>query len=116
MKFKNLSQSDYKDILKFYKTDATKMDKAAMKAAAEHLIATKLCKCIKNIPFYSGKGKSKEARASTSKEARAIAICTNSVVQKKNLKTFRFSCKKGPRLLPKKGNKTQRKILIVKKA
>ena len=108
MKFKNLSQSDYKDILKFYKTDATKMDKAAMKAAAEHLIATKLCKCIKNIPFYSGKGKSKEARA--------IAICTNSVVQKKNLKTFRFTCKKGPRLLPKKGNKTQRKILIVKKA
>lgn len=108
MKFKNLSQSDYKDILKFYKTDATKMDKAAMKAAAEHLIATKLCKCIKNIPFYSG--------TSTSKEARAIAICTNSVVQKKNLKTFRFTCKKGARLLPKKGNKTQRKILIVKKA
>jgi hypothetical protein len=124
----NLKQSDYKDILKFYKIDSSQLDKAAIKAKAENLIATKLCRCIKNIQFSTlgkapaskGEGKGSKGPAPASKgkgskgEGRAISICINSVVQKKNLKTFRFTCKKGAKLLGQKNN-TRRKLLIVKK-
>ena len=45
-------------------------------------------------------------------EKKAIAICYNSVIKRKGLKTFKFKCKKGARLLPKKG--TRKLIVIVR--
>lgn len=97
-----LNYNDYVDILKFYKIDASSLKKKDVKSKAEHLLATKLCKCIKNI----------RKRTTTIKESKAIAICYNSVIRRKGLKTFKFKCKKGARLLGKKGT---RKILVVKR-
>ena len=91
---------DYKNILKFYKMDLTHMKQREIKEKAEHLLATKLCKCIKSI---------KNRSAVT--EKRAIAICYNSVIKKKGIKTFRFKCKKGAKLLSQKGT---RKLKVIK--
>jgi len=84
-----------------------------IKAKAEQLLARKLCHCIKAVKKKSRK---------------AIAICSNSVIQKKRfkairtktlrsktqpfrLKIFKFKCDKGATLLPKKGT---RKVKMVK--
>jgi hypothetical protein len=95
-----LTTADYKNILKYYKiTDAQLriLKPREIKEKAEHLLATKLCKCIKKV---SAKSKS---------EAKAIAICNTSVIKKKKLAIFNFTCKKGYKLLPKKGT---RKVLL----
>lgn len=97
-----LTTADYKNILKYYKiTDAQLriLKPSEIKEKAEHLLATKLCKCIKKV---SAKSKS---------EAKAIAICNTSVIKKKKLAIFKFTCKKGAKLLPKKGT---RKVKLVK--
>ena len=44
-----LTYKDYKDILKFYKIDISTLKRSDIKEKAEHLLATKLCKCIKSI-------------------------------------------------------------------
>ena len=96
----NLTTADYKNILKYYKiTDAQLriLKPREIKEKAEHLLATKLCRCIKKV---SAKSKS---------EAKAIAICNKSVIKKKKLAIFKFTCKKGAKLLPKKGT---RKVLL----
>ena len=95
----NLTTTDYKNILKYYKIADTQLKPREIKEKAEHLLATKLCKCIKKV---SAKRKS---------EAKAIAICNNSVIKKKKLAIFKFTCKKGAKLLPKKGT---RKVKLVK--
>ena len=116
----NLSTADYKSILKFYgyANDALReMRPRDIKTKAEQLLATKLCRCIKAV-----------SKSSPKNEARAIAICYNSVIQKKRfkatrtknlrtksnplqMKTFRFKCDKGAKLFPKKGT---RKVKVVK--
>jgi hypothetical protein len=100
-----LTNKDYKTILNFYKVDLSALSSKEIKTKAEHYLAMKLCKCIKKIkgPGASGTG--------ASDEKRAIAICYNSVLKKKNLKVFKFSCKKKVTLLPKKGT---RKIFVEK--
>lgn len=96
-----LTNSDYKNILKFYKVDTSTLTNKAIKEKAEHYLAVKLCKCIKNIKGKSG----------GMGEKRAIAVCYNSVLKKKNLKVFKFTCKKKVKLLPKKGT---RKLFVEK--
>jgi hypothetical protein len=91
---------DYKDILKFYKKDVRTMTASNIKKEAEHLLATKLCKCIKSIKNNS-----------STTEKKAIAICYNTVIRKKGLKTFKFKCKSGAKFLPAKGT---RKLRIIK--
>ena len=83
--------------------DLTHMKQREIKEKAEHLLATKLCKCIKSI-------KSIKNRSAVT-EKRAIAICYNSVIKKKGIKTFRFKCKQGAKLLPQKGT---RKVKVIK--
>jgi hypothetical protein len=99
-----LTNSDYKNILKFYKVDTSSLTNKAIKEKAEHYLAIKLCKCIKNIRRKSGAD-------SGMGEKRAIAVCYNSVLKKKNLKVFKFTCKKKVKLLPKKGT---RKLFVEK--
>jgi hypothetical protein len=110
-----LTQKDYKNILKFYKVDISALSSKDIKAKAEHYLAVKLCKCIKNVkrPGASATGASGTGASATRNEKRAIAICYNSVLKKKNLKVFKFSCKKKVTLLPKKGT---RKIFVEKLA
>lgn len=115
-----LTQRDYKDILDYYKIKYNNLTASAIKAAAENMLATKLCRCIKkvqgtsaataNAPTSSASGSAKE------RERKAIAICTASVIKRKHLKTYKFTCKKQSRLLSKKGTRTPlrktKKILL----
>lgn len=94
-----LRMNDYTNILKFYKINTAGMTNKAIKEKAEHYLAIKLCKCIKNIAGPRKKNTIKN-------EKRAIAICYNSVIKKKNLKIFNFNCKKTVKLNKKKGTRT----------
>ena len=105
-----LTLRDYKNILKFYKIDTQSLTSKVIKEKAEHFLAVKLCKCIKNLKGARADADEKRADAD---EKRAIAICYNSVLTKKRLKVFKFNCKKTVKLLPKKGT---RKIFIEKLA
>ena len=126
------------------------MKSGEIKEKAEHLLATKLCKCIKSIKYNTSTAAGKRANASgkranasgkranasgkranasgkranasgkranasgkraNASEKRAIAICYNSVIRQKGLKTFKFKCKSGAKLLPKKGT---RKLKLIK--
>jgi hypothetical protein len=99
MKSMKMRTNDYKNILTFYKIDLTGMTNKAMKEKAEHLLAVKLCRCIKNIA-------GPKPGADKKKEKRAISVCYNSVLKKKHLKIFNFNCKKTVRLIKKKGTRT----------
>ena len=96
-----LSPTDYKNVLKFYKIDPAGMSAKEIKAKAEHYLVMKLCKCIKNIA-----GPKTVKNIYAKKEKRAIAICYNSVLKKKNLKVFKFNCKQTVKLSKKPGTRT----------
>ena len=86
-----LIKEDYVDILKFYNINFSEnLPIKILKKMTEKIIAEKLCRCIKKVP---NEGKP---------ESRAIGICNWSVVQKKNLGIYRFSCKKKKELKLKK--------------
>lgn len=122
----HLKIDDYKDILKYYNIDYETLSNIKIQKLAETIISTKLCQCIKKV--------SKRFKFNT--EQPAIAICSNSILKKHNLKYYGFSCDKKPSLIPyyyknkktktlkntrlmkqhdgkltyKKGSKTRRKI------
>jgi hypothetical protein len=99
----DLSKNDYLNILKYYNLDSKLYDIQKLKQIAEELLATKLCKCIKKVDKHGND------------ESRAIAICKNSVLKKKNLKIYGFTCKKRAKFIPKKGSsKNLVKIKLVK--
>jgi len=92
-----LTNDDYKHILEFYKEVIPK-SKRLIKLQAERLIANNLCRCIKKVDNQN--------------EARAIGICTKSVINNKGYTRGKFKCKGKPtiKLLKKnKKNKTQKK-------
>ena len=95
-----LSKQDYIDILNFYSINFSKnLPIKLLKKMTEKIIAQKLCRCIKKVP--------NEGFA----ESRAIGICNNSVVQKKNLGIYKFSCKKKKELkLKNNSNPNEDKI------
>ena len=85
-----LSRRDYVDILNYYNINFSKnLPIKFLKKMTEKIIAEKLCRCIKKVP---NKGQP---------ESRAIGICNHSVVKKKNLKIYKFTCKKKKGLLLK---------------
>jgi hypothetical protein len=59
------------------------MTELALKQKAEDILATKMCRCIKAVQQYNA-----------SPEKNAIAICRESVLKKKNLNNYTFTCKK----------------------
>lgn len=89
-----LTQEDYKKVLKFYEQDIPQSRTNLVKKA-EEIIAQKLCACIKKI------------NKNYTDEPKSIGICKNSVLKKKNLKVHSFKCKKS-KLLP---NKKSQKLL-----
>ncbi len=89
---KNLSTSDYKKILKFYKLSIPK-NRKTFKKKAEKIITKKFCSCIKKV--------AKKFK----KEGIAIGICTKSVVRGKGLKRGKFRCKKSRKMRLYKGGK-----------
>lgn len=89
----SLTNSDYKKICEFYNISTDNMSKTKLKREAESILANKLCRCIKSVD------------PSAKDEPKAIAVCNKSIFTKRNLKHYRFTCKKGARLLPKQGSK-----------
>jgi hypothetical protein len=75
----SLTFEDYKNILEYYNKPLPRT-RSALKQAAEKLLASKLCRCIKLVP-----GKY---------EARAIGACTKTVLGTKGLTHKKFTCRK----------------------
>jgi len=100
-----LNKNDYIDILNYYEMDFNKdLPIRFLRKMTEKIIAQKLCSCIKKVPDDG------------LDEARPIAICLNSVVEKKKLGIYNFACKKGPTLkLKNDANKKEDKIYKLKK-
>ena len=95
-----LTKRDYLSILKYYNIDHRGMTQLMLKEKAEAILATKMCRCIKAVQKYN-----------TSPEKNAIAICRDSVLKRKNLNNFTFTCKKTVRFnLPK--SKTRKDAVI----
>ena len=97
-----MTHKDYLAILSFYDKNASSMTKAQIKKTAEQMLADKLCRCIKKV------------RDGNSDEKRAIAICTDSVLRKKNLRSYGFRCKKGAKLLSAKTRGTSKRLSKIK--
>lgn len=98
-----LTKKDYEKILKHYGSkpvyDINKMTKKRKynayktKALTRKILATKLCGCIKKVQ-KSARGKLNEKGA--------IAICRKSIFSNRGLKHYKFTCKKGAKLHPRK--------------
>jgi hypothetical protein len=89
-----LTNNDYKKILEFYNKPIPK-SKRLLKTQAENLLVTKLCRCIK--------------KADKANEARAIGICTKTVINNKGFTRGKFTCKKKETISLKKNNSVTRK-------
>jgi hypothetical protein len=93
-----LTHKDYITILKFYNINPQQTK--SVKKKAENILATKLCRCIKKVTV----------KTNDASEKKAIGICKNSVLKKKNLKSSSFKCKPRPQFLAKKKTKKLTKI------
>ena len=105
-----LTKSDYMSILNYYKIKTNNLTALQIKNNAESILANKLCRCIKKID------------PTLKIESNAIAICTDSILKKKHLKSFRFTCKKKVRFLEQQGKtngikltKTKRRLHVDKR-
>jgi hypothetical protein len=94
----DLSLEDYKIILKHYNLEIPS-NKSNIKTKAENILAEKLCRCIKAVDPKD--------------EKKSIAICNKSLFSNRNLKKFRFTCKKKSKLGFKKNSK--KKLMKTKK-
>lgn len=90
-----LTINDYKHILEFYKKNIPK-SKRLLKLQAEKLLASKLCRCIKNVDKQN--------------EARAIGICTKTIINNKGFTRGKFTCKKRQQINLKKKTTTRKNI------
>lgn len=99
-----MTHKDNLAILAFYGKDASAISKKEAKKAAEKILAEKLCRCIKKV---RDSDKQKD-------ESRAIAVCTDSVLRRKNLRSYGFRCKKKPMLLASKGRGTSKRLSKVR--
>jgi len=89
-KSKSLRAQDYKTILAFYHVPLhKKWTTVDLKRIASSLLNQKLCRCIKSI----------QPKPTRTNERKAIAVCVNSVINKKGLKIRRFTCKRRANLL-----------------
>ena len=92
-----LNSNDYNAILKYYGVPLSNKNKKKNRAIAEHLLATKLCRCIKKVK-----------KTTSLSEKSSIAVCNNSIFRKRNIKYNKFSCKKGYKLV--QNRKTRRNL------
>jgi hypothetical protein len=74
----NLNNNDYKQILEYY-NEPIPNSKEQIKNHAEHILASKLCRCIKKVDKKN--------------EARSIGICTKTILNAKGITRGKFKCK-----------------------
>lgn len=113
-----LKQNDYIKILNYYDIPISpKESSKTIKHKAENILAEKLCKCIKKVKKSDTIDTSSEDKNTPSEsESKAIAICSNSIFEKKGLERGLFDCKKKPRLINLSGKKyalTKRKRMLM---
>lgn len=85
-----LTNNDYKRILEFYNKPIPR-SKRLLKMHAEKILANKLCRCIKKIDKKN--------------EARAIGICTKTVINNKGFTRGKFTCRKNEKIVLSKTKK-----------
>jgi hypothetical protein len=73
-----LNNKDYKQILDYYNEPIPK-SKNLIKSQAEYILSNKLCRCIKKVDKTN--------------EARAIGICTKTILNSKGITRGKFKCK-----------------------
>lgn len=95
-----LSEKDYKLILKYYNINTENLSKTDIQEQAESILAQKMCRCIKKVDSYNSRKNNKL------NESNIISICKKSVLSNKNIKNYRFTCKKKQKFIPKKGTNT----------
>lgn len=105
-----LNQNDYIKILNYYDIPIYPKDSSkTIKNKAETILAEKLCKCIKKVKksdsVNDGGDDDDNGNTSSESESKAIAICSNSIFEKKGLDRGLFDCKKKPRLINIHGKK-----------
>ena len=90
-----LTNTDYKKILEFYNKPLPKSNRL-LKLEAENILSSKLCRCIKKVDKEN--------------EARAIGICTKTIINNKGYTRSKFKCKGKStiKLFKNKKNKTKR--------
>ena len=88
-----LTNNDYKRILEFYNKSIPK-SKRLLKQQAEKILASKLCRCIKKVDKQN--------------EARAIGICTRTIINNKGFTRGKFTCKKKENIILKKKSITRK--------
>ena len=83
-----LNAQDYKKILEYYKLKIpTKSTLSNLKKRAEKALVKKICNCTKKLK-------------SQMSETKAIGVCADSVLKRKNLMYHRFTCKKPSHFIP----------------
>ena len=83
-----LNATDYKKILEYYKLKIpTRSTLSNLKKRAEKALVEKICNCTKKLK-------------SQMSETKAIGVCANSVLKRKNLMYHRFTCKKPSHFIP----------------
>ena len=100
----NLDKRDYETIIKYYNVKLPRRKKNNLKTLRQkshRILINKLCRCIEAV--QKAKTKKKYGRKFP------IAVCNKSIFGNRNIKHFRFTCKKKKKLYPKKGT---RKILV----
>jgi hypothetical protein len=90
-----LTNNDYKRILEYYNKPIPK-SKRLLKMQAEKMLVSKLCRCIKKVDKVN--------------EARAIGICTKTIINNKGFTRGQFTCKKQQTIRLKKKNVTRKNI------
>jgi hypothetical protein len=86
-----LNNNDYKQILEYYNEPIPRSVRLT-KLNAEHILANKLCRCIKKVDKTN--------------EARSIGICTKTIFNSKGFTRGKFKCKGKSTIKLKKGKKT----------
>lgn len=89
-----LTNTDYKKILQFYNKPIPKSNRL-LRSHAENILVSKLCRCIKKVDKKN--------------EARAIGICTKTIINSKGIERGKFTCKKRQQINLKKRNNNTRK-------
>jgi hypothetical protein len=102
-----LNQNDYIKILNYYDIAFSPKDSSkTIKNKAETILAEKLCKCIKKVrKSDSVDAASYDNDNHSESESKAIAICSNSIFEKKGLERGLFDCKRKPKLINIHGKK-----------
>ena len=90
-----LNINDFKQILEYYGEPIPKSNRLT-KAAAETLLASKLCRCIKKIGGEN--------------EQKAVGICTKTILNRRGYTRGNFKCRGSPTIkLKRNAKKTTRR-------